>query len=764
MKSSRKLSSRFPHLAMASLALLHAAPFALAAPVTWSSKIYPVNGGWGQFLNTGVFDKSGTLVIAENVGGGTTNFDGIEFAAGTTVFSGNFGGFHDGSGALLSRTGTYGGSGPNTVTFTGLTPGKSYRIQALVYDGRGDPGIPGRTVKFDGVNQGQYAFGVQNVTWGNGLLVTGIFQADAETQNFTVEAFSGSSSKGGQLNALLVHEFVAGAPTITSATATAITDTSATISATLAGVAGDVSVYWDVFDSGEGPWANSKNLGAQALGPVSTTLTGLTRDTQYFFRLSGTNTSPDPDAVGWSEAGTSFATALTGLVPTGLQVTAFSKTEIDISWTDSFNTELEFVIERSPNGTDSWEAIGTAPGNSEMFTDKDLVPGTTWHYRVMARNAAGFSEPSASASATTLAPDPGIVVQAWYRMGDGIPDANGLPADSSVNGRNFLGLVNPATAQSNGGGYGGDAYLNLNGVDQAYYGIGYDAPENNVGVEVWVRTSDLAQGNRHVFGTGSNQNGLNIGYDGDPNNGNQAWFGAVANRAGIGAYGIANYTAGQWIHLAVVRDNGVATFYINGVAAGSSTIAPYNATQPHLGVNAGGGPNAFFSGDVAEARIFTFDAGQFKVSDLLYPAPAVSDPYQAWAGGFANLGNAGPGDDSDGGGLSNLVEWLVGGDPTTSADDATLAPTLASSNDPDRVSFSFRRRDAAAADAATAIRVEYGSDLATWRNTADHGAADQVTVDDTTDLGGGFHKVTVSIPRSLAANGKLFARLKAARQ
>ena len=72
MKSSRKLSSRFPHLAMASLALLHAAPFVLAAPVTWSSKIYPVNGGWGQFLNTGVFDKSGTLVIAENVGGGAT--------------------------------------------------------------------------------------------------------------------------------------------------------------------------------------------------------------------------------------------------------------------------------------------------------------------------------------------------------------------------------------------------------------------------------------------------------------------------------------------------------------------------------------------------------------------------------------------------------------------------------------------------------------------------------------------------------------------
>jgi hypothetical protein len=37
--------------------------------------------------------------------------------------------------------------------------------------------------------------------------------------------------------------------------------------------------------------------------------------------------------------------------------------------------------------------------------------------------------------------------------------------------------------------------------------------------------------------------------------------------------------------------------------------------------------------------------------------------------------------------------------------------------------------------------------------------ADGVIVDDTTDLGGGFHQVTVSIPRTLAVGGKLFARL-----
>lgn len=76
---------------------------------------------------------------------------------------------------------------------------------------------------------------------------------------------------------------------------------------------------------------------------------------------------------------------------------------------------------------------------------------------------------------------------------------------------------------------------------------------------------------------------------------------------------------------AVVRDSGVATFYVNGVAVGStSTASPINATEPLLAVNAGG--QAYFSGDVSEARIFTFDPGQFNVSNLLYPGTGPAIP------------------------------------------------------------------------------------------------------------------------------------------
>ncbi len=95
--------------------------------------------------------------------------------------------------------------------------------------------------------------------------------------------------------------------------------------------------------------------------------------------------------------------------------------------------------------------------------------------------------------------------------------------------------------------------------------------------------------------------------------------------------------------------------------------------------------------------------------------------------------------------------------PTDGSDDAGNAPTFADSNATHFI-FTFKRRDAAGTDANTDIAVEYGSNLSGWAEAV-HGT-DGVTIDDSTDLGGGFHQVNVSIPRTLATGGKLFARLK----
>lgn len=191
-------------LGMAMVATLSLVGVVSAATIGWSAASALTEGDAKNTLSAGLFDASGTLVLADNVGGSATIHDGINFADGSIAFTGEASVFH--AKTELSKTGTYSASNTvGTVNLSDLTIGQAYRIQALVYDGRADVGIPGRTVAFDGINQGQYANGVYNVTWGDGLLVTGIFTANAATQDFTIEAFLGADSKGGQLNALTLH-------------------------------------------------------------------------------------------------------------------------------------------------------------------------------------------------------------------------------------------------------------------------------------------------------------------------------------------------------------------------------------------------------------------------------------------------------------------------------------------------------------------------------------------------------------------------------
>lgn len=95
----------------------------------------------------------------------------------------------------------------------------------------------------------------------------------------------------------------------------------------------------------------------------------------------------------------------------------------------------------------------------------------------------------------------------------------------------------------------------------------------------------------------------------------------------------------RWIHVAVVNDNGVTTFYTNGVASGSSTngvTAPSGV--PYIG--SGTDTGSPFDGYLDEIRYSTFAPGQFQTSDLLLRPSGPSiirHPQSAtvWAGGAA---------------------------------------------------------------------------------------------------------------------------------
>lgn len=104
----------------------------------------------------------------------------------------------------------------------------------------------------------------------------------------------------------------------------------------------------------------------------------------------------------------------------------------------------------------------------------------------------------------TAAVDAAVTPYVHYRMRDGSPatqGGNNLPSDASGNGRHITNAGPGTPVITNTGGPDDDAYYTFEGNNQYFYGTaaaaGWDPPENNVGVEAWVRTSNLTQTNKH---------------------------------------------------------------------------------------------------------------------------------------------------------------------------------------------------------------------------------------------------------------------------
>jgi autotransporter-associated beta strand protein len=134
---------------------------------------------------------------------------------------------------------------------------------------------------------------------------------------------------------------------------------------------------------------------------------------------------------------------------------------------------------------------------------------------------------------------------------------------------------------------------------------------------------------------------------------------------------------------------------------------------------------------------------------------AGGDAYGSWESANG-IGGAGPDVDSDKDGIPNGIEFVIGGDPSEpgSASNALL-PTV--TVDATYLNFVFRRTDASADYDPF---VEYGSNLSGWTEAA--AGVDGVVVNKDDDFfGGSVDRITVRIPRALAAPGtRLFARLR----
>ena len=141
----------------------------------------------------------------------------------------------------------------------------------------------------------------------------------------------------------------------------------------------------------------------------------LASGTTYYYRVAAVA----GEGVSRSDV-VSATTVETPQAPVLLSATG-STSSVDLAWSD-VDGELSYQIERSPDGTSGWAAIGTTGQDVTSYTDTGLTATTTYYYRVVAVTSDGGSSPPSGVLAATTGP------------GDltGGPSTSGANADPSI--------------------------------------------------------------------------------------------------------------------------------------------------------------------------------------------------------------------------------------------------------------------------------------------------------------------------------------------
>jgi len=205
-------------------------------------------------------------------------------------------------------------------------------------------------------------------------------------------------------------------------------------------------------------------------------------------------------------------------------------------------------------------------------------------------------------------------VQGFWRLGDTDPNAViGQPAgtttlDSSGAANNLTLVGSPAPTYVQGAPKNSLTAMSFNGLSN-YSGNAVNSGTNNFGIEVWAFPT--SSGGRVVIYNGNTSNaGYGIYQVGS------SW-GVLYG--GVNLSAVAPLVLNQWTDLALVRDGGTTTLYVNGVAFNVATPAP-NPVAGNILIGANQSGTERFVGVLDEGRVFTFTGG-FNPADLLINQP-----------------------------------------------------------------------------------------------------------------------------------------------
>jgi probable HAF family extracellular repeat protein len=165
--------------------------------------------------------------------------------------------------------------------------------------------------------------------------------------------------------------------------------------------AGEARLTWMDQSDNETAFAIWRRVGAEDWVRVATvppnTRAYLDRnaDSSAVYRIRATNNS---GASAWSNEAAAISPPAS---PGNPRIIRTEQTLIELVWADSSSDESAFEVWRK-SSTGEWILASILAPNSHSYLDTDVVPGTSYEYRVRALNRSGASDWSTIARGTTV--------------------------------------------------------------------------------------------------------------------------------------------------------------------------------------------------------------------------------------------------------------------------------------------------------------------------------------------------------------------------
>jgi hypothetical protein len=426
--------------------------------------------------------------------------------------------------------------------------------------------------------------------------------------------------------------------------------------------------------------------------------TGLTNGSSYFYVVAA-------QATNSLSSNSTQATAIPVAPPTGLSATG-NTGNVTLGWTTSLGA-TSYVVRRGtitggPYTTVTSSATGTA------YTDTTAVNGTTFFYVLAALNSTGLSINSTEVFATPLAPvanltatpGNGNVSLNW----SGATGASGYTIKrSTTTGSGYTNLATGVT---------GTTFKDSTAVNGTTYYY----------VVVSTNTNSGSNNSAEVNATPVAPPAAPTGLTATPGNATVTLNWSAVS--GAATYSVLRSSTSGSGYVTVASALGNTTYTDTGLVNGSTYYYVVSAT------NAGGtSPNSAEVSAIPAQNLAQWTASYF---------PGVSDP---------NV--IGPAADPDGDGLSNLVEYLLGTNPTI-PDSAGAAMSSAADGSGNLV-LTFRLSKNLT---GITYSVQSSTDLVNWTDT---GVTPTVQSDQ-----GAYYIMQAVVP--LGSNSKLLLRLNVTAQ